>query len=461
MLGWTICPLFTGKGSSYLRPVMAQNERDIEQNALKQNLSDLIRLRGVAFYGQLFTIGFTYYVLGIDLDLFGMLGVSFILMIANLIANYRLVNNVVLHRYEVFFGLILDVLALSAQLWYSGGVINPFISLYLLPIILGAVLLRPFEAWFIAAFCFANYILLSFSFKHVPLHETRFRLEGFDLHLHGMMIAFVLQAFLSVFFITKVVKNLKERDQQLLILKEKAAEQAEFARMGLLSAGAAHEMGSPLTTLSVILSDWQRFGVPKTKNARDTELNTLVNEIERCKKTLSHILKATNHTRSEGGDMVWLKGWIKSLMDEWHLRHGDCLITVDFTGEDKHVLSDLRIAQCLICVLDNGYEAAKTIGNTPHLKIIAQTTHTELKLIVSDNGPGLSEAAMINFAKPFESSKTSDASAHGRGMGLFIARQALKSMDGDIGPINGPQETGATLCFWLPLSSLSPTSKMD
>ena len=160
---------------------------------------------------------------------------------------------------ELFVALLVDVGMLTAQLYLSGGATNPFIFLYLLQVILGAVLLR---AWS--------------HLDHRRRHRGLLRRPGrrssgrwrcrstttrglASPYILGMLICFALNAALLVIFITRISRNLRARDAHLADLRQRAAEEEHIVRMGLLASGAAHELGTPLATLSVILGDWQRM----------------------------------------------------------------------------------------------------------------------------------------------------------------------------------------------------------
>jgi signal transduction histidine kinase len=80
-----------------------------------------------------------------------------------------------------------------------------------------------------------------------------------SLYVQGMLICFVLDAALLVVFITRITDNACASAAKLADLRQRAAEEEHIIRMGLLASGAAHELGTPLATLAVILGDWKRM----------------------------------------------------------------------------------------------------------------------------------------------------------------------------------------------------------
>ena len=116
-------------------------------SADRKNLLLLVQLRWLAVAGQVATIIVVQLWLDVPLPLLPMAVVVLFLIGLNLVSLLRLRIGPQVGNMTLFMGLLLDVAALTAQLYLSGGAGNPFISLYLLQVILGAVLLRPWSVW--------------------------------------------------------------------------------------------------------------------------------------------------------------------------------------------------------------------------------------------------------------------------------------------------------------------------
>lgn len=225
--------------------------------AAAENMRQLVQLRWLAVGGQLLTVLVVNLGLHVPLPLAPMLGVIGLLVIANLIGTLLLprhrANNV-----EIMLALLFDMGALTAQLYLSGGATNPFISLYLLQVVLGAILLEVWSAWVlvgVAGLCYAG-----LAAGGVPLlYPPGLVPSVADLNMLGGWISFLLTGTLLGLFITRITRNLRARDHHLADLRQHAAEEDGIVRMGLFASGAAHELGTPLASLSVILSDWRRM----------------------------------------------------------------------------------------------------------------------------------------------------------------------------------------------------------
>src|SRR4028119_810407 len=161
------------------------------QEAVMENMRLLIQLRWIAVAGQVVAILFAQYGLGVSLPLAAMLAVAGLLAIGNILFMSTLRAAWIVPG-ELFLALLLDMAALTAQLYLSGGVENPFISLYLLQIVLGAILLPASRAWLLVLVSVAAFVFLTF--HHLPLNLPPLGAGDLDLRLLGEEVAFVMVA---------------------------------------------------------------------------------------------------------------------------------------------------------------------------------------------------------------------------------------------------------------------------
>jgi len=434
---------------------MSPPSQTIEQETLRKNLLQLIHLRGMAFYGQLATILTVYYGLSLVIRIGEMLWVTAGLVTFNLWALYRYRSKARISEVELFCGLMVDVLAFTAQLYLSGGTSNPFISLYLLPVIIGAVLLRPLHAWIIAACTLILYAGLSFFRQSYPAAHEHGTASGFDMHVHGMMIAYALAACLVVFFVTRITGNLRGRDAELAALRQQAAEQTQIMRMGLLSAGAAHELGTPLTTLSVVLRDWRDLSVPGKRAAQLADIDLMQAQVDRCKAIITGILSASGAARGEGAQASPLDAFVRQTLSDWQARHPDVRLDSRLELPALRVAAETVMEQTLVNLLDNALEAA---GPHKPIRFSACLSAEDLCFVVSDDGPGFPAHILPRLGEPYLTSKAVPEAHNGRGLGLFLAHNTLRSLGGRLSARNRDRaETGtdgAEVALSLPLSAI-------
>jgi two-component system sensor histidine kinase RegB len=423
-----------------------------ERIAGRENLLQLVQLRWLAVAGQLVTILAVHFGLGITLPLAEMLPLLAALALFNGACWLRSRFAAEVHPGELFGGLLVDVGVLSGQLFYSGGVTNPFIFLYLLQVALGSVLLRPRDVWTLVGLTSLCFMALTQWYR--PLQLPGFAGAALSApYIGGLLICFLLNAALLVTFIVRIGRNLRQRDARLAEARQRAAEEEHIVRMGLLASGAAHELGTPLATLSVILGDWSRMAPFAAEPELREEIEEMQRQLQRCKAIVSGILLSAGEARGEAPVQTTLFAFLDELAAHWRATRNAAGLHYERADlPDLPMISDFALRQMLDNVLDNALEAA------PHAApgLLALCEDDELVLRVQDEGPGFAPAMLERFGKPYQSSK----GRPGGGLGLFLSVNVARSLGGRITARNRP-EGGADVEIRLPLGALAPPRQDD
>lgn len=404
----------------------------------------LIELRWVAVLGQIATIAFVQYVLGIDLPLLAMLAVLAALVGLNLVNLAWLKNRTEVGSPALLVVLILDVAALTAQLYLSGGATNPFIFLYLLQIMIAAVLLDAWSLGAVVALAFTSFVALTGYYRPLvlPSHDPR---ELFELHIVGMLVCFILDAVLLMIFVILIMQNLRRRDARLAALRQHAMEEDHIVRMGLLASGAAHELGTPLALLSVVLSDWRRMPALATMPELLEDLDEMQTAVQRCKSIVTGILLSSGEARGEAPTVMALSAFLDALAAEWRSsRSAEALSLRNAFGSDPQIVSDTALKQVIFNVLDNAYEVSPE-----SVSLEAERADAVLRLKVRDRGPGFTLQMLEQLGRPYQSSK----GRPGGGLGLFLVVNVVRKLGGTVHARN-LAEGGAEVALELPLATL-------
>ncbi|HEX8407042.1 MAG TPA: ATP-binding protein [Duganella sp.] len=409
-----------------------------------KNMQQLIQLRWIAVIGQITTIATASQLLDVQLPMPAMLNVLACLIAFNIASTLRWQENQVVSNNELLLALTVDVASLTAQLYLSGGATNPFVFLYLLHVILGAVLLEAWSTWTIVAVtgaCIAWLALFSEPLR-LPLDHERGILS---LYVQGMLVCFILDAALLVVFISRITRNMRTTAAKLAALHQRAAEEEHIIRMGLLASGAAHELGTPLATLAVILGDWKRMPEFKGNPVLLEEIAEMQTQLKRCKTIVSGILLSAGETRGESSAATTINTFLNEVVAEWRI--GRPVVAFEFENRidpDLPVVSDSTLKQMICNVLDNALEAS------PHwLRMEASREDDALVLQVTDCGPGFAEAMLAQFGKPYNSSK----GRPGGGLGLFLVVNVARTLGGAVTASN-LEQGGAVVRLTLPLSAI-------
>jgi two-component system sensor histidine kinase RegB len=425
-------------------PAAARSTSPDKAAGLK-NLQQLIQLRWIAVIGQVLTIEVVHYGLRIAIPLQTMLTLLAALVAFNVLSLLRWRTGRRVTSAELLVAMLVDVAALTAQLYLSGGATNPFVFLYLLQVILGAVLLPNWATWTVVAVTTLCFTGLAWLAPPLPMAMDYHRGLA-SPYVLGTLVCFALNAVLLVTFIARIVGNLRERDERLAALRQRAAEEDHIVRMGLLASGAAHELGTPLSTLAVILGDWQHLPHFSSEPELAIDVAEMQAQVARCKAIVSGILLSAGETRGESSSATTLNTFLDEVVAHWRGRRPcDGFVYENRFGADLPMVSDSAVQQMIGNVLDNAVEASPA---AVHFE--AAREGDALMLTVRDRGPGFAPHMLEQLGKPYQSSK----GRPGGGLGLFLVVNVARTLGGHVSARNLPGG-GAEVRITLPLAAIA------
>ncbi|SFD25756.1 ATP-binding protein [Massilia yuzhufengensis] len=417
---------------------------NVEFAAGHKNMLQLIELRWIAVIGQVTTIAAAILIFGIELPLVHMLQVLACLIAFNVASHLRWHERRPVSNGEMFMALLVDVASLTVLLYLSGGIANPFAFLYLLQVILSAVLLETLWTWIIVLVTIACMAGLAMFAQPLALPFDHARGIS-SLYIQGLLVCFALDAALLVMFISRISATLRDKAAQLALLRQHAVEEEHIVRMGLLASGAAHELGTPLATVSVILGDWKRMPQFRGDPGLLEELTEMQTQLQRCKSIVSGILLSAGEARGESAVRTTVRSFLDTLAHDWQASRP--VASFQYNNrirEDRPVASDSALRQTIDNLLDNALEASPGwVGLDCWIEDGA------LHLVVTDRGPGFAPSMLGQVGKPYQSTKAEP----GHGLGLFLAVNVVRKLGGSVVPVNLPQG-GAQVALTLPLASI-------
>jgi two-component system sensor histidine kinase RegB len=312
------------------------------------------------------------------------------------------------------------------------------------------VLLDRWSVWgivFVSALCAG---LLALHYRPLDLNGA---LEGhlFDLHIIGTWICFTMIAVLLVLFVLPVTRNLQVREAYLARLRQQAAEEEHIVRMGLLASGAAHELGTPLSQLAVVLGDWKHMPEITGHPALVEEVSEMQAAVLRCKEIVTGILLSSGEARGEAPEVTNVRDFIDGIAMEWRRANPGMPLRCDFGPHDyPRIVADPVIRQAIGNLLDNAREAGAT-----YIDLLVGRDSSSLNIAVRDNGSGFSETMLEDFGKPYRSSKGKE----GHGLGLFLVVNVVRKLGGSVSASNGA-DGGALILLRLPLGTVALEEEM-
>lgn len=424
--------------------VLLTQAESSDTDMLGKHMRQLVQLRWMAVLGQLLTILVTHYGFGVELPLQVMFSVLAGLVAFNVVAELGLRLRHRVKTFELFIGLLVDMGTLTVQLYLSGGATNPFVFLYLLQVGLAAVLMAPRYAWTLMGVATLCFLWLAEAGRPLNLPQD-YHLGIQSYYVEGMLICLVLNGALLVIFINRINRTHRERDARLAELRQRAAEEEHILRMGLLASGAAHELGTPLATISVILGDWRRMPNLTADPVFAEEITEMQAQVKRCKTIVSGILMSAGETRGESSGETSVCEFFDELVDEW--RRTRKVGELDFRnrfGEDVDIVSDTVLKQTICNLLDNALEASPD-----WVQLDVSRQGENLVVQVTDRGSGFKKEVFDRLGQPYQSTK----GRPGSGLGLFLVFNVARILGGQVWARNR-EAGGAEICLNLPLEAL-------
>jgi two-component system sensor histidine kinase RegB len=368
------------------------------------------------------------------------------MLLLNLVTLLRLnKHNKHVNDKEVLLQLLGDLVALTVLFYYTGGYSNPLVWMYLLPLTVAAVALKREYAWLLAAVAIACYSLLVFYYvplSHLHMHDIAGK--TLDIHLVGMWIGFVVSAGIIAFFVTRIGHSLREYDQLMASIREKSLESERVLSLGTLAASAAHELGTPLSTMAVISKELAQELVNQPEQLQQLEI--LRKQISRCKEIISSITRNAGQSRADAGEGMSLRDFMQALIERWRDTRPATELVVSLCENSSNplIFTDRTLIQALQNLLDNAADASP-------LRILfnADWDENNLQISIRDFGSGISDDIKKQLGKPFFTSKTEQ----GMGLGVYLTQITLARFGGMLSLTN-QSDGGVLTLVKLPLKNL-------
>ncbi|MCB1949080.1 ATP-binding protein [Nitrosomonas sp.] len=414
---------------------------DLSKSPLSKNLQRLFMLRNIAILAQCLTFSLVYIIIDLEIPWTEMIIVVVLLAVLNLLTWIRLYRKWPVSNLEFFAQLLIDVFALSALLYFSGGSTNPFISLYLLPLTIAAATLPWRYTWVMAIITIGCYTILLFNYIPLP-HDHSKHLIEFNLHVSGMWLAFVLSTVIIAWFVVKMSISIRDRDHDLALAREQVLRNEQIIALGTLAAGAAHELGTPLSTMAVITGELQKEYTHD--NEFQNNIRILRDQITHCKETLTQLLAKAGQARVEGGSQLPVNEFLSSLLEKWELIRPTVKFSYHSDGPlpAPKIMDNQLVSQSLLNLLNNAADAS-----SKQIEIKSHWNEKSLHLEIIDDGEGLSDEATQRAGEAFFTTKTP---GQGFGIGLFLANANIERLGGSVHLFN-LENRGACTQVILPL----------
>lgn len=367
--------------------------------------------------------------LGIPLPTAPLLAIIGITALFNGIALWRARRADSAAPVELLSQLLIDIAALGALVFFSGGATNPLVSLLLPPVAIAALTLPVRCVAAVGVAAVAIYSALMVFYVPLPMSDAT---RATRLHLLGMWLTFALSALMIAWFVVRMTHLIRVRDAELAARREQALRDERIMAIGTLAAGAAHELGTPLATMSLVTGELARD--PQLPDGLRDDIALLRQQIAACKEIVTGLSRRAGAERLENPGIQPVDRWLDALRRRWHAvrPQAQSRLAVTGAGPAPAVVADPRLEQAILNLLNNAASAS-----AEPIDIRLDWTAERIVVEIHDGGPGfpagiLTQGGRVAFP----------AHEHGSGIGLILTRSAVEQIGGRLVLLN-PREGGA------------------
>ena len=389
----------------------------LEEN-LHLDKKTLVNLRWIAITGQLIAINFVYFFLELDLPIIETHIIISIGFITNIILQFKIKTNQLKDFNSVLF-LVYDLLQLSILLYLTGGIFNPFSLLIIIPTIVSSTFLSMGTTIILGTLTTG---LLFFLKKY---HEI---LPGSDIYsfnfpeyyLTGALVSIIIGLVFLSYFGIKFSGETKKRSEALDKLQQVMAKEYELDSLGGQAAAAAHSLGTPLATISVVAKELIKEIGDRSKYSKDLDL--LISQAKRCSNILKQISK-----KEIGDDQFINLTKVEDLLEEIIIsfeENTDKKITLS-ENEDQNKINIKRSPEIVYGLRNFIGNAIKFADKEVSINLISN--EEALILTINDDGPGFAEDIIGLIGEPYLKSKSKEINNKaGLGLGIFLGKTLLE-----------------------------------
>lgn len=402
-------------------------------SASRQNLWRLTWIRLLVLAAQASTLGFAYMSGLVILEWLPLLIFLTLSLSMCIVTGVRLRARWPVTELEFALHLAMDLFIHSGLLYYVGGSTNPFVAYYLVPLTISAATLPWLYSIVLSGLALSGYTALLIWYRPLHLQGEQVGELLITLHLFGMWLNFALSAAFITFFVTKMSETVREQDQLRAARREDNMRDQQLLAVATQAAGAAHELSTPLSTMSVLLSELRH--AHNGEGELEDDLALLQEQVQLCKGTLQQLVRAAEADRRQAIAEQSVAQWLETSLDRWHLMRPEATYRYEIKGVGvaPTLMPPVDLSQALLNLLNNAADACPD-----NLLIRLHWDEQWMVITIRDYGAGVPLAIAEQLGKPFFTTK-----GKGFGLGLFLSQVSVIRAGGTVKLYN--QEGGGTL----------------
>ena len=418
----------------------------LEEN-LNLDKKTLVFLRWIAIFGQLFSVNLVYFYLDLNFPVLLCHIVILIGFATNIYLQFGLKAALLKDLYSSSF-LMYDIIQLSVLLFLTGGIFNPFAILLIVPTIVSSTFLSMGSTIILGSLTIILLFVLTFFNMPLPGMEE-YVLSFPNYYVTGILISLIIGLIFLSYFGIRFAGETKKRSDALNKLQQILAKEYELESLGGQAAAAAHSLGTPLATISVVSKELRKEVGDNSKLTKDIDL--LISQTKRC----SEILKKISQKKIISDEFLSSMDF-EDLLEE--------IIKSFKESSDKNIQLNTNKYVNKIDIKRNPelvYGLRNFIGNAvkfsnENIIISIISDNINLFVLIEDDGPGFPEDIIKALGEPYIKSRSKKSKINsGLGLGTFLGKTLLERQSAVISFENDGSLNGARVKIKWSINDLS------
>ena len=421
----------------------------LEEN-LQLDKKTLVILRYIAIFGQLFAVNVVYNYLNLTFPIKESYLIIFIGLSTNFYLQFKVKSNQLKDVYASFF-LIFDLIQLSSLLYLTGGILNPFSFLLIIPAIVSSTFLSMGTTIILGVF--TSVLLFFLSYFYLPLPGIEVSTFTFPIfYKTGILVAILIGLIFLSYFGIRFAGETKKRSEAFNKLQEVISKEYELESLGGQAAAAAHSLGTPLATISVVAKELKKDIGENTEYSKDIDL--LISQTKRC----SEILKKISRKQIEDDQFisnVKIEILIEEIMNSFRETSSKKINLISEKDDNKiDIRRTPEIIYGLRNFIGNGVKFSKS-----KVLIYLKSDEKNITVTVVDDGPGFPDDIKNILGEPYIKSKSKEVSSNsGLGLGTFLGKTLLEKQGANLFFSRDDKLGGASVLISWDIKNLKSSS---
>ncbi len=398
--------------------------------------STYITLRWIGIIGQLIAVNFVYLFLNPSFDFITSNLVIFLGILSNLYLIF-IYKKTQLSDRSAFIFLLIDILQLGILLYLSGGITNPFVIFILIPSVFSSSNLSLRTNILLVTLTTIIIIFLTFNHEDLPINLNSDFHNNHYFYYSIPISLIVALVFLNYFAMTFGTQS-RLRKEALGKMEEVMAKEHELLSLGGQAAAAAHSLGTPLSTITIITHDLMKQFKGQKDLEKDIEL--LNSQVERCNEILKRLtLNPVEEDEFIDKD-INIRDYLHEIISSFkEISKKQFVFNFDQDSNPKKITKSIELVYGLRNFIGNANKFAK---NTIFINLKSDSEITEIT--VEDDGDGYPRDIISKIGEPYlKSNYSKDKSKEGLGLGLFIGKTLLEKNFASVNCRNSKTRNGA------------------